>query len=186
MQTGVILDKDGTLTQPISGQRFVQHPADQVLLPGVAERIAALHQDGATLVIVSNQGGVDAGHKSLEEAITEMRYCLKLLPQISYALFCPDFDGRELYYVDRLDVRHQSSMDRISFGASASDGDLPSRTNYRKPGPGMLNWAITVSEIERSSALMIGDQPEDEQAAINAQIKFLSADLWRAGKGSAH
>lgn len=36
----LILDKDGTLVTPASGKKFVHHPEDQVVLPGVHEAIA--------------------------------------------------------------------------------------------------------------------------------------------------
>jgi D-glycero-D-manno-heptose 1,7-bisphosphate phosphatase len=52
-----ILDKDGTLTDPIWGGVFVQHPEDQRLRPGVAEKLDRLRSEGAVMAIASNQGG---------------------------------------------------------------------------------------------------------------------------------
>ena len=74
----LVLDKDGTLTRTKSGHTFVQHPEDQVLIDGVVEAIAAYTADGWTMAIASNQGGVAAGHKTLEEAIAEMQYAMEL------------------------------------------------------------------------------------------------------------
>ncbi len=54
-----VLDKDGTLTQPISGARFPKNPQDQGLMPGVREAIDRLRADGWSLAIASNQGGCD-------------------------------------------------------------------------------------------------------------------------------
>ena len=54
-----VLDKDGTLTTPISGDKFSQSPQDQRLLPGVREAIDRLRSDGWSLAIASNQGGCD-------------------------------------------------------------------------------------------------------------------------------
>jgi histidinol phosphatase-like enzyme len=54
-----VIDKDGTLTTPISGATFPQSPTDQQLLPGVTEAIDRLRRDGWTLAIASNQGGCD-------------------------------------------------------------------------------------------------------------------------------
>jgi histidinol phosphatase-like enzyme len=79
--------------EPVSGAKFVQSPTDQRLLPGVAERIAELVEMGATLVIASNQGGVEAGHKTGEDAATEMRYIFDLVPEIAQAWYCTTFDG---------------------------------------------------------------------------------------------
>jgi D-glycero-D-manno-heptose 1,7-bisphosphate phosphatase len=53
----IVFDKDGTLTEPISGNTFVQHPEDQRLRPGVARKLAQLRSEGAMMAIASNQGG---------------------------------------------------------------------------------------------------------------------------------
>ena len=166
----VIVDKDGTLVEPASGSKFVQNPTDQRLLPGVAEHIAELAGMGATIVIASNQRGVAAGHKSLEDAIAEMRFCLKLLPEINYALFSPDFEGEELWKVEH------PSLGRGDAGICDRGSELGLYGRYRKPEPGMLNYA---SELY-PDAIMIGDRPEDAQAAA-AGIPFVDAEAWRTG-----
>lgn len=53
----IVFDKDGTLVKPKSGGTFVQHPHDQELLPGVAQKLKQLWADGWTMAIASNQGG---------------------------------------------------------------------------------------------------------------------------------
>lgn len=53
----LVLDKDGTLVRPKSGNTFVQHPEDQEMIEGVAEAIARYIADGWTIAIASNQGG---------------------------------------------------------------------------------------------------------------------------------
>jgi D-glycero-D-manno-heptose 1,7-bisphosphate phosphatase len=167
----LILDKDGTLVHPKSGAKFVQHPTDQELLPGVAEAIARYAADGWTMAIASNQGGVAAGHKTLDDAIAEMRYCLGLLPQVKYALFCPDFDGFSCWEVSR------DSSKEWTTGAKS----------YRKPNPGMIDFAAAQlygnrlwrDELE---VLFVGDRPEDEQAAQAAGVHFMRAHDWREGR----
>lgn len=160
----VILDKDGTLVEPASGSKFTQFPEDQRLLSGVAERIADHKAVGDVLVIASNQGGVAAGHKSLRDAVAEMRYCLKLLPDIESALFCPDFDGNQCWYVDR-DRDYQIEM-------------LQWQGRMRKPGDGMVQQALG-SHPDTEEILFVGDRPEDEQAAQAAGVAFVWADEWR-------
>lgn len=175
-----ILDKDGTIVAPRSGQTFVQSPEDQMLLSGVAERIAAMKADGWTFVIASNQGGVAAGHKTLESAISEMRYCLELLPGfIREAMFCPDFNGSDLLIVQDetdgfIDFRQHPPTEAI-----AHFDEL----NYRKPQPGMLRLAMWRFGVESNpqTCLMIGDRPEDQQAAEAAGVRFLDAEEWRRG-----
>jgi histidinol phosphatase-like enzyme len=53
----IIFDKDGTIVEPISGGTFVQHPSDQRLRPGVAEKLEQLRGDRVMMAIASNQGG---------------------------------------------------------------------------------------------------------------------------------
>jgi D-glycero-D-manno-heptose 1,7-bisphosphate phosphatase len=53
----VVFDKDGTLTEPISGQTFVQSPQDQRLRPGVSEKLDQMRSEGWMMAIASNQGG---------------------------------------------------------------------------------------------------------------------------------
>lgn len=51
------IDKDGTITKTISGKPFPEHPEDQQLIPGVAERLEELRSLNFRLTIVTNQGG---------------------------------------------------------------------------------------------------------------------------------
>lgn len=164
----VILDKDGTLVKPASGGEFVQHPEDQELLPGVAERVAELQKLGAILIIASNQGGGAAGYKTLESAAQEMAFVMQLLP-IQTAYFCPDKpDGAT--HSECWEVRRDCIVPILV--ARHTHG-------YRKPNPGMLNHARLNRGIFPENCIMIGDRPEDEQAAQSAGISFQWADQWR-------
>lgn len=70
----LILDKDGTLTKTISGEKFVQHPEDQKIIPGASKAVNYAKQQGYKIAIASNQGGVKAGFKTIEEALQEFIY----------------------------------------------------------------------------------------------------------------
>jgi D-glycero-D-manno-heptose 1,7-bisphosphate phosphatase len=171
------LDKDGTIVKPIGTTKFVQVPSDQELIEGAEAAIASLTSDGYELVIVSNQGGVAAGHKSLESAIEEMRYAM-LLTGIETAYFCPDFEGDECYVVtaDDSEALHETCI---------SDG----LGDFRKPGPGMLKIAayrFFEEYLDFDNCLMIGDRPEDEQAAAGIGVPFQWASDWRGGKQAAN
>jgi D-glycero-D-manno-heptose 1,7-bisphosphate phosphatase len=169
-----VLDKDGTLTTPKSGNKFVQTPADQVLIKGVVEGCQSLINAGYTLAIASNQGGVEAGHKTLDDAIEEMQYCLQLLAEfdikIDRAMFCPDFNGLECYVVCDKYVCAPIDLDCWFNNLIGT---------YRKPGSGMLLLAAT-NEIDE--AWMIGDREEDRLASEAAGYSFLDADDWRKGE----
>lgn len=176
----LILDKDGTLVKPKSGSQFVQRPEDQELLPGVAERVKEYAEAGWKIAIASNQGGVAAGYKTLESAIEEMQYCLKLLPEIYLGLLCPD-SGETFYRVRKLPF---SSSFKVS-----SDNTFEYITRFRKPDPGMLLYALLYDvplkdhlsiDKRKNISLMVGDRPEDEEAAVNAGIPFMDAEQWRS------
>lgn len=166
----LILDKDHTLVVPKSGGTFVQHPEDQELIPGVAETIARYRDEGWTIVIASNQGGVLHKFKTLDEAGQEMIYVVrKLLFDINvlnvWGVFCPD-NGETLY-----------DFDWIRWRTINKNPMKPSW--YRKPSPGMLTYLIdSYNDTNISRTLFVGDRPEDQQAAANAGVEFMWASDW--------
>lgn len=174
-----ILDKDGTIVRPKSGQTFVQSPEDQELIPGVTDAIAKLVAEGFTLAISSNQGGVAAGHKSLDNAIREMRYCLNLLEMDIQALFCPDFEGEKCFDVrqDNFEIVHVDRR-RHRFVRELSG-------TFRKPGSGMVRYLLWYwgddGLLPPKDCLFIGDREEDAKCAAGAGIRFLNAVEWWGG-----
>lgn len=181
----VIFDKDGTLVKPKSGATFVQSPSDQQLLVGVAERIAELREIGAVFAIASNQGGVEAGHKTLNDAIAEMRYCMGLTG-INESYFCPDFHGQECYRLTHNEMSMES-QDPECLKVSDFANAPTSITSFRKPGAGMIQAAMLFRLLSMANpedsieATYIGDRTEDREAAANAGITFIDADAWRSG-----
>lgn len=168
----LLIDLDGTVREPKSGAKFINKPDDQKLIQGVEDAITR-YQDW-TIVGITNQGGVKAGFKSLESTIQEQQITLKLLPQLSYILFCPD-DGQTCWHVLPTGV----------FEASAKFNPELKGT-YRKPGAGMLlsvmgdfkddRWETIVPE----EVLYVGDREEDRLAAQAAGVEFMWADQWRS------
>ena len=154
----LVLDKDGTLIKTVSGHTFVQHPEDQVLIDGVAEAIAAYAADGWTMAIASNQGGVAAGHKTLEQAIIEMRYAMKLTG-INIAAIA--HSKEENGYGEFVLITHDSFE------------EITHREKFRKPNAGMLNYFCHSFGIGLSGKkLMVGDRDEDFGAAVNAGFGY--------------
>ncbi len=163
----LLLDKDGTLISPKSGAKFVGDPWDQKPLPNVCDRLKKYATEGWQMAIISNQGGVAAGHKSLENCILEMKFCLKLFPEIVEAYFCPNFEGSECWKVWGECTREE----QILYNADSFETtDLQLKTQFRKPSPGML--ALAANFYNFDEILYIGDRPEDEGAAIAANIPF--------------
>nr|WP_263012676.1 HAD-IIIA family hydrolase [Laspinema sp. D3d] len=160
----IIFDKDWSLVGSASGEGAIQSPTDQQILPGAAEAISNFYERGFKIAIASNQGGVELGKKSLSSAIEEMKFCLRLFPQIDFGLLSHTYTGKSAWRVS------QEHCDEVwgNFGC------------YRKPGPGMLNFLMQFYGCSPSQTWFIGDRPEDEQAAEAAGTQFMAADIVRA------
>lgn len=166
----LLIDKDGTLVKTKSGDKFVNKPWDQEILPGVKEAFTHYKQHNWKIIVVSNQGGVAAGHKSFTDAINEMRFCMELLPEIQECYFCPDYDGEICYRVWNDDFIQYNSE-------SFPVWELEIQKQFRKPSPGMLKLAKHIEAADK--VWYVGDREEDEQAAKAANIDFIWADIWR-------
>ena len=161
----LLLDLDGTIRRPTSG-KFIEDPNDQEPIEEAIKSMKIYHQEGWIMIGITNQGGVAAGYKSLKNAIEEQRKTLEIFPLLSYIYFCPDFEGNLCYGVSRenIDLIHEMHKDFLG--------------QFRKPNCGMISAALKKFE-NLSKSLMIGDRAEDKEAAKNAGIDFLSADIWR-------
>ncbi len=186
----LVIDKDGTLVKTCSGQTFVQSPSDQQLIPGVERRLMQFKDDGWDIAIASNQGGVEAGHKTIAQAVEEMRFCIQLLPPglIAEAFFCPDLTGMRCFWMPGStnggaeEVFHHSRYDVIVAGDRLMF-IYPIQGTYRKradgqPGHGMISLA---RRHDPDTVLFVGDREEDRHAAHDAGVEFRSAADWLAG-----
>lgn len=165
----LLLDCDGTIREPLSGAKFISHPRDQKIIPGADKAISHYYSKGWSIVGITNQGGVAAGFKSLEDAIAEQEYTLELFPEIGFIYFCPDFEGNHCWEVSKTSF--------ASFPADFAGKEFIGK--FRKPNPGMLEVAIMMARALKPECLYVGDRPEDEQAATAAGIRFQWADMWR-------
>ncbi len=166
----LFLDLDGTVRRTKSGATFINDPYDQELIPGVQEAIARYHD--WKIIGITNQGGVLAGKKSLENCFEEQRQTLMLVPQMWMILFCTDNGDTMFRLSQRMLELHGMP---IIFNRSKYFG------NFRKPNPGMINFALKYSREKPEQILMVGDRPEDQQCAANANIPFMWAEDWRNG-----
>ena len=189
-----VLDKDGTLVLPKSGNTFVQNPTDQILMVGAVEGCKRLIDAGYVLAIASNQGGIASGYKTLDGANHEISYCMHLLEgfniRIVVGMLCPDFEGNECSI-----VRWDASFDYITDSIVGHKNEDLIGT-FRKPNPGMLKAIASLfampkaktkdanpfkTELKIEDCWMIGDREEDRLAAEAAGFSFLDADEWRKG-----
>ena len=147
------------------------HPLDQKIIDGADKALSHYYSKGWTIIGISNQGGVAAGHKLLEDALTESHYTLELFPQILCIYICPDFEGKHCWLIGK---KHDEVPIHLTSWGEEFIG------SFRKPQPGMLNAAVKMSgtpEI-KSEYWYVGDRPEDEEAALQAGLNFMPADIW--------
>ena len=175
MKKYLFLDLDGTIRKPKSGAKFISKPDDQEAIEGALERCEYYSQLGYTLIGISNQGEVEARHKTLEQALQEQTITLRLFPQIESILICPDYLGYACYQIylskKNLPVWIDISMDYPSLSGQ-----------YRKPDSGMIRYCLVEYGGAAKDSLFVGDREEDEQAARNAKIPFILASDWRSVK----
>jgi D-glycero-D-manno-heptose 1,7-bisphosphate phosphatase len=170
----LFLDLDETIREPKVGQ-LIQPWDNQQPMPGAKEAIAHFKKLGWNIFGVSNQDGVAAGKKSIDDCIKEQQYTLSLFPEISTIYFSPDFKGKTLGVSNLINTTI----------IEEDDFDSPWHS-FRKPGSGMVHYAISqfcdVAEIpfdDIEDIWMIGDREEDEGCAKAANINFCPAEAWR-------
>jgi D-glycero-D-manno-heptose 1,7-bisphosphate phosphatase len=138
----VLLDRDGTLNGPATTRRYVDDPADVVLLPGAAGAVRRLNAAGVPVVVVTNQRGVGTGAMTVER-----------LDAVHQAL-----TARLAEAGARIDAWYVCPHDE-------------GQCDCRKPLPGLLLRALADRPgIQAADCLVVGDQETDVQAALAAGI----------------
>ncbi len=149
----IIFDKDGTLIAS-HGNRPANTPDEQILLPGVVAKLAALRRAGHTLAIASNQGGVAWGILSEAQAQALVKDAAQKVGGVHFWRCCC-YD------------------ERAAFKNPGNPFARPSRR--RKPAPGMLQEIMRAAKESPVQTLMVGDSLADEQAALSAGCRFIWA-----------
>jgi D-glycero-D-manno-heptose 1,7-bisphosphate phosphatase len=146
----IIFDVDGTLVETKSGATFRKTADDWQWLPGRLEKLHQLEEQGVYTAVATNQAGVAFGYLERKDIKYEIGRMVEeghiIAVQICYA--------------------HPNATIE-EYRAGSSD---------RKPGAGMLLAIIHDAKVQKANTLMVGDRPEDEQAAQNAGVAFMWAD----------
>ena len=146
----VLLDRDGVINE--DRKDYVKNPGELVLIPGSAEAIARLNAARHSVAVVTNQGCVGRG--IIDTAM---------------------LDRIHLHLRDAL-ARHGARIDDLNVCT-----DAPwAATEFRKPGPGMLQAAMRRFRATPGDAVMIGDSLRDLQAAARVGCRRI---LVRTGYG---
>jgi D-glycero-D-manno-heptose 1,7-bisphosphate phosphatase len=184
----LLLALDGTIREPKSGAKFINNPEDQRLITGASEAIARYARQGWEIAGITNQGGVAAGYKTLQDAILEQRITQGLLPKIEPGSFMnPECPLQEIYFCPDEGLtcwcvpygRKAVPMHDREWRATEWMPEPPSQLigHFRKPGAGMLK--LRIQRLAYGEILYVGDREEDEQAAQAAGIPFQWAREWR-------
>lgn len=153
MYKAVFLDLDGTLIRPASGAKFPIDKDDWELIPGITDILANYVDQGYYLLIVTNQGGIEAGHVKMND----FRYKIKrVINDIVVNTACP---------INRISYRFCVSNNRRDF--------------FRKPNPGMAYDLASAYLLSLGECIMVGDasglpgqfSDSDRKFADNAGIK---------------
>jgi D-glycero-D-manno-heptose 1,7-bisphosphate phosphatase len=148
MSKAVFLDRDGVINLEIGD--YIKRKEDFKLLPHAVTYIAALHQKGIKVIVVTNQGGIAKGfydHNVLAEINAIMHSTIEQaggkITEIYYCPHHPDF-GECL---------------------------------CRKPGSLLAQKAVAKHSISPAESIFIGDKQRDVECAEGAGIKgFLIAE----------
>jgi D-glycero-D-manno-heptose 1,7-bisphosphate phosphatase len=159
----LVLDLDGTVRQGKDDAlgRFVNGPEDVVVFPEAVEMMRRWKAAGGRIMALSNQGGVSLGIVSYEKVAAAMvetqRQCEGLFDKIVFCIHHPDASSPEF-------SRCWCRKPRIG---GLCDGSLDIAHKFHEMYPPYM-------------ALFVGDRPEDQECAANANFDFEWAANWRA------
>lgn len=177
----LLTDLDGTLRKTKSGNTFINDPTDQELTSYAREIVDGFTSIGWKIIAITNQGGVKAGYKSLEDCIKEQKITLELLfrtdeinaysQKIERLLFCPN-QGESAYSLQGF---QDSEIPTEKYLSHLEKWFHVTSNFYRKPAPGMLLLAI-MPFVENGriieEIIYTGDRQEDVEAVVNANYSL--------------
>jgi len=169
----LFLDCDGTIREPDPAktqEKFLNHIDHVRLIPDVLstegcpshiidwfDKLLGYSQDGEPfIVLVSNQGGVESGHVSFRMA----KHVMEVTADLLYEQVCRPYSGRTVIMREHI----------LTFCAPYSGW-------LRKPAIGMFGaaeWRLLELgyHLNKTRSMMVGDRPEDEDAAYGACLAF--------------
>lgn len=138
---GLFLDLDGTVIVTRSGKTFPVDKDDWQFNPGILERIESYIEQGYHIAIVTNQGGIEAGHVTMNDFRHKIR---RIMGEIITVTGCP---------FSQISYRFCMSNHPDNF--------------YRMPNPGM-GYELALSHIlDLSQSIMVGDASGKLRGKIN-------------------
>lgn len=139
----LLLDRDDTI---LDDPGYLSDPARVLFLPGALEGLAAFHQAGWPLVVISNQSGLGRGYFTLDDLEAVHARFRELLAEVGVTLsglyFCPH---------------------------PPSEG-----CDCRKPEPGLAQLAARELGLQLSQAVMVGDKESDLELGRRIGARYLA------------
>jgi len=146
MEKTVFLDRDGTINEEV---HYLHRPEDLKFLPGAAEAIRLLRNQGFKIVVITNQAGVARGYYTCEDVERLHRFMNEELKKqgawIDAFYYCPHHPVHGV-------------------------GIYKKECRCRKPGTGMFEMAEREIPVDKARSYMIGDKLIDVLAGVNYGI----------------
>ncbi len=155
-----IFDKDGTLIlgAGITSRHFRNplKPEEQILKPGVFEKLEELRRQGHVIALASNMAAVAKGQISMSQAKELMENCVEKIGGAAAWKAC-GYDAKGKKEVNG----HPNPY--------AQDNDC------HKPHPGMILELMEELGFGPEDTIMIGNKKTDEKAAEAAGVRYIKA-----------
>jgi D-glycero-D-manno-heptose 1,7-bisphosphate phosphatase len=142
----VVLDRDGTM---VVDRHYLSDPDGLEFLPGAAEGLRSMYQQGCRLVVISNQSGVGRGMFSID-ALERMN--VKLMQMVEQA---------------------GARLERIYFCPHRPEDGC----SCRKPGTGLMSTAANDLGFDPREAVVIGDKSSDVEFGRSCGAVTVLIDL---------
>ncbi|ABC24358.1 D-glycero-alpha-D-manno-heptose-1,7-bisphosphate 7-phosphatase [Rhodospirillum rubrum] len=126
----VLLDRDGTLNEEV---HYLARPDQLVLIPGAVAGLRRLRDLGLTLVVVTNQSGLERGY----------------------------FSNADLEAIHRRLIDMLAAEGIVLAGIFVCPHGPDSDCECRKPKPGLVDAARHALGFDPAEAFMIGDKQSD-------------------------
>lgn len=139
----VFFDRDGVLIRDPEDYR-VKTVDDIELFPDTVSALRTLAENDYSIVIITNQAGIEEGLISEEQFWTMQEEVLSRIKPSGVKVLKTFMNG---------------------------EMDKPDASEWRKPGPNMLLDAIKEFDLEPSEIYMFGDNQSDVTAALRAGCK---------------
>jgi D-glycero-D-manno-heptose 1,7-bisphosphate phosphatase len=150
VETAQLPNAQGLAVGYIFRNTFPIDAEDWEFMPGILNAIKPYFEEGFMMIVISNQGGIEAGHHTFGE-IYQKLFMINLAVEEHFGLQdCP---------AARTDFFFCPSMDK----------DNP----RRKPNHGMLTEAELQYDLNLGLSLMVGDMESDKVCATNAGVSYM-------------